>query len=134
MHKYGSPNGGKCQSLGIENLDHVFNPKRIAVIGASEREGSIGAKILKNLTSAGYVGEVFPVNPFRETVQGIPAYPSVDKIPGKIDLAIIAIPAHTVPQVVEECGVAKAPALIIVSAGFKEAGEEGVALERKLRE
>src|SRR3989337_1933121 len=123
MHKYGSPNGGKCQSLGIENLDHVFNPKRIAVIGASEREDSVGAKILKNLTSTGYVGEVFPVNPFRQTVHGITAFPSVGRIPGTVDLAVIAIPAHAVPQVVEECGFSKVSALIIVSTGFKEAGQ-----------
>jgi acetyltransferase len=120
--------------LGIENLDHVFNPKRVAVIGASEREDSVGAKILKNLTSAGYIGEVFPVNPFRQTVQGIPAYPSIGKVPGKVDLAVIAIPAHAVPKVVEECGVAHVSALIIVSAGFKEAGEEGAALERQVHE
>ena len=73
--------------LGIEKLNKIFNPKRIAVIGASEREGSIGAKILRNLIGVGYNGAVFPVNAFRETVQGITAYPSISKIPRTIDLS-----------------------------------------------
>jgi acetyltransferase len=120
--------------LGIENLNRIFNPKRIAVIGASEREGSIGAKILRNLIGVGYKGGVFPVNPFRQTVQGITAYPSISKIPWKVDLAVIATPAHIVPQIVEECGEAGVSGIIIISAGFKEAGEDGAALERKILE
>ena len=121
-------------NLGIENLNRIFNPKRIAVIGASERRGSIGAKIFSNLTGAGYDGTVFPVNPFRQTVQGIPAYPSVSKIPLKIDFVVIATPAHTVPQIVEECGKAGVAGIIIISAGFKETGEDGAGLERQLLE
>ena len=120
--------------MGIENLNYIFNPKRIAVVGASEKEGSIGAKIFSNLTGAGYTGTVFPVNPFRQTVQGIPAYPSVSKIPCQIDLAVIATPARTVPQVVEECGKAGVAGIIIISAGLKETGENGVSLEKQLLE
>jgi len=119
--------------LGIENLNCIFNPKRIAVIGASDREGSIGAKIFSNLRGAGYKGEVFPVNPFRQTVQGITAYPSVSKIP-KIDLAVIATPAHTVPQVVEECGKAGVAGVIIISAGLGEISDNGASLEKQLLE
>ncbi len=118
--------------MGIENLNRVFNPKRIAVIGASEREGSIGAKIFSNLTGAGYKGTVFPVNPFRQTVQGITAYPSVSKIPCKIDLAVVATPAHIVPQIAEECGKAGVAGIVIISAGFKETGENGADLEKQL--
>jgi len=120
--------------LGIENLNRVFNPKRIAVIGASDREGSIGSKIFSNLKVSGYEGELFPVNPFRQTVQGIPAYPSVSKIPCEIDLAIIATPAHTVPQVAEECGKAGVAGAIIISAGLRETGENGSDLEKQLLE
>jgi acetyltransferase len=119
--------------LGIENLNRVFNPKSIAVIGASEKEGSIGAKLIRNLT-AGYTGTVFPVNPFRQTVQGIPAYPSIGKIPQKVDLAVIATPAHTVPQIVEECGKAGVSGVIIISSGFREAGKDGAALEKQVLE
>ena len=120
--------------MGIEKLNKIFNPKRIAVIGASDREGSIGAKILGNLIGVGYRGAVFPVNAFRETVQGITAYPSVRKIPRIIDLAIIATPAHTVPQIVEECGEAGVSGIIICSAGFQEVGEEGVDIEKRILE
>ncbi len=120
--------------MGIENLQRTFNPKRIAVVGASGREGSIGAKIFSNLTRKSYKGEVFPVNPFRQIVQGITAYPSISKIPCKIDLAIIATPAHTVPQVIEECGKAGVAGVIIISAGLKEIGDKDSTLERQILE
>ncbi|HTY74541.1 MAG TPA: CoA-binding protein, partial [Candidatus Nanoarchaeia archaeon] len=115
--------------MGIEGLNHVFNPKRIAVIGASEREGSIGAKLLQNLIGVGYKGTVYPINSFRQSVQGVIAYPSITKVPHRVDLAIIATPAHTVPQIIEECGKADVSGVIICSAGFRESGEDGSALE-----
>lgn len=118
--------------MGTENLDRIFNPKRIAVIGASDREGSVGAKLLRNLVGVGYTGAVYPVNPFRSIVQGITAYPTILKIPWQVDLAIVAIPAHTVPQIVEECGKAGVAGVIIISAGFKESGEEGERLEKQI--
>ena len=120
--------------MGIEKLNNLFNPKRVAVIGASDREGSIGAKILRNLIEVGFKGAVFPVNPFRDKVQGITAYPSISKIPETIDLAIIATPAHTVPQIVEECGEAGVSGIIICSAGFREDGEEGLDVEKRILE
>ena len=120
--------------MGVENLDRLFNPKRIAVIGASDREGSVGAKLLQNLVGVGYKGAVYPVNPFRPTVQGIAAYPTIERIPRQVELAIIATPAHTVPQIVEECGRAGVSALVIISAGFKEAGGEGEKFEKQILE
>jgi len=120
--------------LGIEKLNHIFNPKRIAVIGASERKGSIGAKILRNLIGVGFKGGVYPVNTFSQTIQGIPAYPSISKIPRKIDLAIVATPAHTVPQIVEECGESGVSGLIINSSGFREIGKEGIEYEKRIIE
>ncbi|MGW8289138.1 MAG: acetate--CoA ligase family protein, partial [Candidatus Bathyarchaeia archaeon] len=120
--------------MGIKNLNRIFNPMRIAVVGASDREGSIGAKIFSNLTEAGYGGEVFPVNPFRQKVRGLPAYPSIGKIPCKIDLAVIATPAHTVPQVVEECGKAGVAGVVIISAGLRESCDAGASLEKQLLE
>ncbi len=118
--------------MGVENLDSLFNPTRIAVIGASDRETSVGAKLLRNLIGVGYKGVVYPVNPFRPTVQGIAAYPAIERIPRQVDLAIIATPAHTVPQIVEECGRAGVSGLVIISAGFKEAGEEGRRFEEQI--
>ena len=118
--------------MGIEKLNHLFNPKRIAVIGASDRDHSIGGKILRNLIGVGFKGSVFPVNAFSDTVHGITAYPSISKIPRMVDLAIIATPAHTIPQIVEECGKAGVLGLIICSAGFQETGEEGIAIQKKI--
>lgn len=127
-----SAEGEGPPSVGTENLDKIFNPKRIAVIGASDREGSVGAKLLRNLVGVGYAGAVYPVNPFKSTVQGITAYPTILKIPWQVDVAIIATPAHTVPQVVEECGKAGVFGAIIISAGFKESGEEGAKFEKQI--
>ncbi|MCW4009756.1 MAG: bifunctional acetate--CoA ligase family protein/GNAT family N-acetyltransferase [Candidatus Bathyarchaeota archaeon] len=119
--------------MGIENLSHIFNPKRVAVIGASERAESFGARILRNLASASDV-EVYPVNPFRRKVQGIPAYPIISRVPAEIDLAVVATPAHTVPQIVEECGKAHVKGIIITSAGFQEDGSNSQLLERQILE
>ncbi|MDH5438939.1 MAG: CoA-binding protein, partial [Candidatus Bathyarchaeota archaeon] len=118
--------------MGTENLDKIFNPQRIAVIGASDREDSVGFRLLRNLIGVGYKGVVYPVNPFRPTVQGITAYPNIKRIPRQVDLAMIATPAHIIPQIVEECGTAGVSGVIIVSAGFKEAGEEGKSLEKQI--
>ncbi len=120
--------------MGLEKLDRLFNPRRIAVVGASDREGSVGAKLLRNLVGVGYKGVVYPVNPFRPTVQGITAYPAMKRVPRQVDLAIIATPAHTVPQVVEECGKAGVSGLVIISAGFRESGAEGKDLEKRILE
>lgn len=118
--------------MGTESLEKIFNPQRVAVIGASDKENSLGARLLKNMIGVGYRGVVYPVNPFRPTVQGITAYPSITKIPWQVDLAIVATPAHTVPQIVEECGKAGVAGVVIISAGFKETGDEGEALEKQI--
>ena len=120
--------------MGIENLNHLFNPKKVAVIGASDREGSIGAKILRNLIGSGFAGQVFPVNPFRHTIQGLISYPKVSQVPEKVDLAVIATPARTVPSIVEECGASGVSGVVIVSAGFKEAGQQGSNFETQILE
>ena len=117
--------------MGVKGLNCFFNPKTIAVIGASERESSLGTRILRNLRQS-YAGPVFPVNAFRQAVQGIAAYPSISKVPSKVDLAIIATPAHTIPQIVEECGKAGVSGIIIVSAGFD--GTEGKDFTRRICE
>ncbi|MFW9985775.1 MAG: CoA-binding protein, partial [Candidatus Odinarchaeota archaeon] len=114
------------------NLDKIFHPKTIAIIGASNEEGSVGQILMKNLTMNGFEGKVVPVNIRRKEVMGKKAYQSVSEIPELIDLAIIATPAKTVPSIVEECGKAGIKGLIIISAGFKEIGQEGLALEKQL--
>jgi acetyltransferase len=116
------------------NLDKVFNPKSVAIIGASDVEGSVGYAIVKNLTQHGYAGKVYFVNIRKPEILGVKTYQNVGQIPEPVDLAMIATPAKTVPEVVEECGKAGVKGVIIVSAGFKEIGAEGKALETQILE
>ena len=120
------------ENMGVENLDKLFKPKSIAVIGASDKIGSAGYRIFRNLIGSGYDGIVFPINPKKESIQGVQAYASVDDIPKVVDLAIIATPSKVVVDVVERCGKKGIKGILIVSAGFKEIGEEGRLLEKKL--
>jgi acetyltransferase len=116
------------------NLDKIFNPKSVAIIGASDVEGSVGYAIVKNLTQQGYAGKVYFVNIRKPEILGVRTYPTVMEVPEIVDLAMIATPAKTVPDVVEECGKAGVKGAIIISAGFKETGPEGKALEAKILE
>ncbi len=113
-------------------LDPIFLPKSVAVIGASERAGSVGRSVLWNLLSSPFGGTVFPVNSKRSNVLGIKAYPSVKDLPEKVDLVVVTTPADTVPALINEsveCGI---PGGIVISAGFKEFGEHGKELEREI--
>ncbi|MCX9009478.1 MAG: CoA-binding protein, partial [Candidatus Methanoperedens sp.] len=116
------------------SLDRIFNPKSIAVVGASDDPGSVGYILMKNLTELGYKGKVYPVNIHKPEVLGIKAYPTVEQLPETVDLAIIATPAKTVPDIVEQCGKADIRGIIIISAGFKEIGPKGKALEDRILE
>ena len=116
------------------NLDKIFNPKSVAIIGASDEEGSVGHAIVKNFTQLGYAGKVYFVNIRKPEILGVKTYQTVGQIPEPVDLAMIATPAKTVPDVVEQCGKAGIKGAIIVSAGFKETGPEGKALEDKILE
>jgi acetyltransferase len=114
-------------------LDAIFRPDNVAVIGASEAAGSVGRTLLWNLVSNPFGGTVFPVNPKRDSVLGIEAYASITDVEADVDLAVVATPAPTVPGIVEECGEAGVDGLVIVSAGFREVGEEGAELEREVK-
>ncbi|MCW5848451.1 MAG: bifunctional acetate--CoA ligase family protein/GNAT family N-acetyltransferase [Anaerolineae bacterium] len=113
-------------------LEVMFKPRSVAVIGATERQGSVARTILWNLISTTFGGTIFPVNPKYNSILGIKAYSSVGSIPDPVDLAVIVTPARTVPGIIEECAAAGVRAAIIISAGFKETGPEGVALEEKI--
>jgi acetyltransferase len=115
-------------------LDAIFAPRNVAVIGATDKAGSVGRTILWNLIGSPFGGAVFPVNPKRPSVLGIKAYPSIAAVPDAVDLAVIVTPAPTVPAVVRECVAAGAKGAIVISAGFKETGDAGVALERQVLE
>lgn len=113
-------------------LDVIFSPKSVALIGATEREGSVGRTILWNLMTNSFGGTIFPINPKRASVMGIKAYPSISEVPEKVDLAIIVTPARTVPGLIRQCVDAGVRGAIVISAGFKEIGPEGVKLEQEI--
>jgi acetyltransferase len=113
-------------------LQAIFAPKNVAVIGATEKAGSVGRTILWNLISSPFGGAVFPINPKYASVLGIKAYPNIAAVPDPVDLAVIVTPAPTVPDLVGECVEGGAKGAIIISAGFKEIGPEGAELEHKI--
>src|SRR5580698_2355007 len=113
-------------------LDVFFHPKNVAVIGATEAPHSVGRSILTNLKDAPFAGPIYPVNPKHDTLLGLRCYPNIASVPAPVDLAVIATPAHTVPGVVRDCVAAGVKGAIIISAGFKEIGEAGVALEQEI--
>ncbi len=115
-------------------LTPLFEPKSVAVIGGSESEDSVGATVVRNLLEAGYGGKVFAVNPRCDQVGGLKTFATVEDIPHRVDLAVIATRAPTVPAIVEACGHAGVKAAVVISAGFSETGERGVALERAVVE
>src|SRR6187551_3512288 len=115
-------------------LDAIFAPKNVAVIGASETQGSVGRTILWNLISNPFGGAVFPVNPKRPSLLGIKAYPTIKDVPDPVDLAVIVTPAPSIPGIIGECIEAGVKGAIIISAGFKEIGPEGVKLEQQILE
>ncbi|TFF97261.1 MAG: CoA-binding protein [Promethearchaeota archaeon] len=115
-------------------LTEFFNPKSIAVIGASNTDGKVGNTVLKNIINSQYKGEIYPINPSDNEVLGYKAYESVLNVPKEIDIAIIVIPSKYVIAVAEECGEKGIKGLIIISAGFKEIGGEGAEREERLKE
>jgi acetyltransferase len=113
-------------------LDALFKPGSVAVIGATEREGSVGRALLSNLQIPAFHGKIYPVNPQHAKVLGLAAYPSISEVPVPVDLAVIATPAAKVPAMVGECVSAGAKSAIVISAGFRERGVEGQALEAQI--
>ncbi len=116
------------------SLDFIFRPRSTAVIGASNREGSVGRALFANVLMNGYTGVVYPVNNTAKSVLGVKAYETVLQIPDEVDLAILIIPALAVPAVLAECGQKKVKGAIVISAGFKELGPTGAQLELAVRE
>lgn len=115
-------------------LQYIFSPRSVAVIGASSREGSVGRAIFSNILFSGYTGIVYPVNPKARGILGVRAYHSVWDIPGGVDLAIIIVPSHAVPKVLEECGEKGVRGAVVITAGFKEIGVKGLELEKQVKE
>jgi acetyltransferase len=114
-------------------LSYFFSPASIAVIGATDREGSVGGTVLKNLLTGTYKGRVYAVNPRRAEVLGLPCYRSIAAVPEAVDLVVVVTPASTVPGIVSECVRAATKSVVVISAGFKEKGPEGAALEKQIQ-
>lgn len=118
----------------IKNINAIFHPKSIAFIGATENRGKWGNIVFANILKGEWKGKLYPVNPGSGTILDIKAYPSVKDIPGEVDLAIFTIPAKFVPAAIDECVEKGVKAGVIISAGFKETGAEGAALEKEIIE
>lgn len=113
-------------------LSNVFNPKSIAVIGASRTPGKVGYDILKNIIQYGYEGSVYAINPSASEILGVKSYPSLLDVPGKIDLAVVVVPSKNVIEVIGQCGAKEIDSAIVITAGFRESGLEGAKLENEL--
>jgi acetate---CoA ligase (ADP-forming) len=119
-------------SEGLPDLSAVFSPRSVAVVGASTRRGTIGGEIFHNLIATGFQGPVYPVHPHATAVQSVAAYPSVTAIPGPVDLAVIVVPRNAVQKIMETCAQKEVKAAVVITAGYKETGEEGARAEAKL--
>ena len=117
----------------MPDIERMFSPKTIALIGATDKEGTVGEATLKNLLIGKGRHTVFPVNPSHTTVAGLTCYPNIAAVPEHVDLAVIATPAKSVPEVVDECGKAGVDGVVIISAGFREIGAEGAKLEEEIK-
>ncbi len=115
-------------------LDKIFNPQSVAIVGASDEQGTVGYILLKNFIDLKYQGKIYPVNLRKPELLGYKTYASAEQIGEPVDLAVIATPARTVPGIIEQCGKCGIGGVIIISAGFKETGAEGRALEDKIAE
>jgi acetyltransferase len=125
---------GVADALGVlrRPLDHIFTPQSVAVVGATEKVGSVGRTVLWNLISSPFGGTVFPINPKRSNILGLKAYPSLADVPDPVELAVIVTPSSTIPDLMDECVATGVKGAIIISAGFKETGPAGAELERQV--
>ena len=114
------------------NFENFFNPRSVAIVGVSHHKGKVGYEILANMLAAGYEGEIFPVNPQADTIEGLKCYPDLLSIGRVPELVVIIVPARIVPAVMRQCAKIKAKSVIVITAGFKEVGKEGRELEEQV--
>ncbi len=120
-------------NAATQDLTRILSPHSVAVIGASRKEGSVGEAIFKNLLRSDFQGVIYPINPKADSLHGVKCYASLSQIKDPIDLAILIVPNTVVPSVLRECAAAKIPGAVVVSAGFKEIGGQGVELEKEVK-
>jgi len=117
----------------MKNIESIMAPKSIAVVGATNRPGSVGHAVFANILNGEYQGVLYPVNPKARSVHSVKAYPSLDRIPDEVDLAVIIVPAEMVAEVMEQAASIKVKGVVVISAGFKEVGGKGLELEKRLQ-
>ena len=113
-------------------LDKIMRPRNLAVVGASNKEHTIGSDIMKRLLEYGYTGKIFPINPKDSVIHTLPAYKTVLDVPEEIDMAVIVINAKYVLSAIDQCHEKGIKGVVVISAGFKETGKEGAELEAEL--
>jgi len=121
------------RQAAAQSVRVFFEPESVAVVGASRREGSIGRTILANLERCGYSGPIYPINPHAQSIDGRPAFATIGAVPGKVDLAVIVVPAPAVEEVILDCARARVRGVVIISSGFAEIGAAGREAQQKLR-
>jgi hypothetical protein len=121
-------------AMGIHNLDRLFRPASIAVIGASQRPNCIGSALMDNLLGGEFQGRLFPINSKHSQIMGLPAAPAIGALDARIDLAVVAVPIDQVPKVIGQCAAAEVKTAIVISAGGKETGAPGRAIEERIRQ
>ena len=124
--------GARDRTAEHNSLRPLLAPTSLAVIGVSRSQSGVGYEILHGVLAGGFTGRTYPVNPHAKTIDGLECYPTVGAIPERVDLAIVAVPASSVPQIIEECGAAHVGAAVVLSAGFGETGPSGAATESRL--
>jgi acetyl-CoA synthetase (ADP-forming) len=118
-----------------EAMDAIFKPRAVAVIGASDNPGKLGSHVMKSLTHGKYPGKIYPVNPGKNEILGIKAYPSLSQVPGAVDLSIIVLPAEQVPRMIKECHEKGVKGIVLITAGFKEIEDKrGERLQKEITE
>ena len=120
--------------MGQFNLDRIYKPRSIAVVGASQRQGSIGNAVMANLIDGRFAGKLFPVNSKYRIINGLPCVKSISSLRAEVDLAVIATPIHTVPDVITDCVKQQVGGAIVISAGGRESGEKGRLIEQQIRQ
>lgn len=115
-------------------LNALFKPRSVAIIGASDNPAKLGHTILKNIIDSGFQGAIYPINPKAPKILGLRCFKNITDIPDNIDMAVVVVPAAAVPQVIKECGEKRARAVVIISGGFAEAGDQGAKLQQQLIE
>jgi len=125
---------GRSGKAAAASMARLFEPRSVAIIGASRERGKIGAEILHNIVSAGFRGKIFPINPSATEIEGVRCYPRLADVPHTVDLAVVSVPAAAVPAAIDDCAAKGVQGVVVITAGFSETGEEGRRREAALLE